>query len=120
MGQNINAHCAICDKGYHVCKSCLEQQTFKPWRAIVDSVEHYKIYLALHGYTLSRDKDRAREELNNCDLSGLEEFKPEVKKAIKEILTDKKKVKNATKRTQAEFLNEDLTEDSSVEILTEE
>ena len=120
MGQNINAHCAICGDGYHVCKSCLEQQTFKPWRTIVDSVEHYKIYLALHGYTLSKDKEQAKKELNNCDLSGLENFKPEVKKVIKEILTEKKKIKNTSKKMQEEVLAEELLDEISVENLIEE
>lgn len=103
--QNINAYCSICGNGYHVCRSCLEQKAFKPWRSITDSIEHYKIYLALHGYTLSKDKEVAKKELENCDLSGLENFKPEVKSAIKEIMAENKKIKYVSKR---EKVNEDI------------
>lgn len=95
---NINAYCSICGKGYHVCNSCLEQKTIIPWRTITDSVEHYKIYLALHGYTLSKNKEVAKEELTTCDLSDLENFKPEIKNVINEIMTETKKIKHVSKK----------------------
>lgn len=88
---NINAYCSICGRGYHVCSSCLSQKTFKPWRAITDSMEHYKIYLAIHGYTISGDKEKAKTELQNCDLNGSEDFKPNIKAVIKEIMTEPEK-----------------------------
>ena len=98
MAENINAYCSICGKGYHVCNSCLEQKTFKPWRTIVDSIEHYKIYMAIHGYTLLKNKESAKQELEKCDLAGLESFKPEIKAVIKEIMTELKKNKSIVKR----------------------
>lgn len=89
MAENtINAWCRICGKGYHVCNSCLAQKTIKPWRTITDSMEHYKIYFVLHSYTISKDKESAREELRNCDLGDLEQFKPEIRAAIREIMTE--------------------------------
>lgn len=88
MGEtNINAYCSICGSGYHVCHSCLEQKTFKPWRTVTDNREHYKIYLAIHGYTLSKDKESAKAELQHCDLSDWDHFKPEIKTVLKEIMT---------------------------------
>lgn len=88
--KKINAHCAICGAGYHICNTCLQQKTFKSWRVVTDTVEHYKIYMAVHGYTLSQDKETAKKELEKCDLSGLEDFNPPIKAVIQEILTDEK------------------------------
>lgn len=105
--KNINAYCSICGNGYHVCRSCSEQKTFKPWRSIVDNIEHYKIYLALHEYTLSKNKEVAKKELENCNLSGLEDFKPEIKSVIKEIMAENKKIKTVSKR---EKVNEEVVE----------
>lgn len=96
--QNANAHCSICGKPYHVCHTCEEQKTFKPWRIITDTIGHYKIYMAIHGYTTSKDKKKAKDELNNCDLSELKEFKPEVQKAIEEILAESKTTKPILKK----------------------
>lgn len=90
MAENINAFCTICGKGYHVCNSCLEMKEFKPWRIVTDSIEHYKIYLAVHDYTLSKNKETAKDRLKDCDLSDLSNFKPEIKKAIEEILAEPK------------------------------
>ena len=105
----INAYCSICGEGYHVCRSCLDQKTFKPWRSVTDSIEHYKIYLALHGYTLSKNKEEAKKDLDSCDLSDLENFKPEIQSVIKEIMTENKKIKSVSRR---EKINEEVeTED---------
>lgn len=100
--ENINAYCSICGQGYHICNSCKEQKTFRPWRTVTDSIEHYKIYLAIHGYTLSKNKEVAKNELENCDLSDLDEFKPEIRTIIKEILTESKKSKTVSKKDKLE------------------
>lgn len=57
---------------------------------VADSIEHYKIYLIIHEYTLSKDKETAKEKLKNCDLSGLKNFNPEIKSIINNILSDSK------------------------------
>lgn len=88
MSEQYNAACTICGKPYRVCLSCREQTILKPWRSVTDCMEHYKIYLAIHGYTLSKNKAAARQELENCNLSGLETFKPEIVSVIKEIMTE--------------------------------
>lgn len=85
MEQN-NAVCSICGNSYRICNSCVKHKNIRSWRTVVDSMEHYKIYLAIHGYTLSGNKEKARKELKNCDLSGSENFNPEIRAAIKEIL----------------------------------
>lgn len=97
---NINAYCSICGQGYHICSSCLEQKTFKPWKTVVDSIEHYKIYLAIHGYTISKDKKKAKAELQVCNLSDSENFKPEIKDIIKEIMMESKKTRTVSKKEE--------------------
>lgn len=79
--------CTICNNEYEVCNTCKNQKIFKPWRTVTDTIEHYKIYLTIHGYTVTKNKEQARKELENCDLSGLESFNPEIKSVIKEIMT---------------------------------
>lgn len=113
--KDINAYCSICGVGYHICKSCKEQQTFKPWRTVVDSIEHYKIYLVLHGYSLTKDKEKAKSELQKCDLSDLENFKPNIKSVIKEIMADPKKNKRTSKNVDEEKLEVVVDNDISEE-----
>jgi hypothetical protein len=91
QANEINAYCAICNEPYHVCKSCLEIKSFKPWRTVTDTFEHYKVFLAVHRYTVSKDKETAKTELQNCDLNDLENFRPEIQKAIHEIIDDENK-----------------------------
>lgn len=92
----INAYCSICGHGYRICSACSEQKKFRPWRTVTDTIEHYKIYMAIHGYTITKDRETAKTELQNCDLSGLENFNPEIKAVIKEILAENR-TKGSTK-----------------------
>lgn len=100
--QNTNAYCSICGRPYKVCRTCAEQKTFKPWRTVADTIEHYKIYMAIHSYTVSKNKERAKKELEKCDLSGLEEFNPEIKKVIKGIMAKPKVQKTVVKKEKTE------------------
>lgn len=86
METNVNAYCSICGKGYYLCRSCEDLKTIKSWRSVVDSMEHYKIYTVIHRYSISKDKETAKRELQNCDLTGLENFNTEIKNVIKEIM----------------------------------
>lgn len=86
--QNINAWCTICGNGYHVCNSCHEQKSFNPWRIVTDSREHYLIYLIIHEYNRTKNKEAAAAELTACNLSGYQQFKPEIRAIIEEILAD--------------------------------
>ena len=85
--KSLNARCSICGRGYRLCRSCLNKDSLKSWRSVTDTMEHYKIYLAIHGYTLSKNKAAAKDELCRCDLSGLPAFKPENRAAIEEIMS---------------------------------
>ncbi|MDE6950607.1 MAG: hypothetical protein K2P64_06810 [Lachnospiraceae bacterium] len=85
MDHNINAHCSICNKGYHICGTCKKEKNFKPWRRVTDTAEHYKIYMAIHGYAITKNKEQAGAELQHCDLSDMNSFKPEIRAVIEEI-----------------------------------
>lgn len=92
-----NVKCSICGKEYEACNSCLEQKTFKPWRTVTDTVEHYKIYFVIHEYTISKDREKAKKDLKNCDLCGLDDFVPEIKNVIQEIMEDTSKTNHSLK-----------------------
>ena len=87
MSEPLNGVCDICGKRYSVCKTC---QTFKPWRTITDTLEHYKIFIALSEYTRTKNKEEAKEQLSHCDLSDLESFPDRIKNVIKEITVEPK------------------------------
>lgn len=93
MAEKINAYCDICGCGYHICNSCKDIKSFTPWRTITDTMDHYKIFLVLSNYTNTKDKVKAKQELETCDLSELETFRSEIKAVIKEIMAEDKIVK---------------------------
>lgn len=98
---NINAYCKICGVGYHICNTCKTQKTFKAWRSITDTIDHFLIYSAIHGYTVSKDKEVAKTELEKCDLTDMENFKPEIKSVIKEVMQTSSKVELDNFKTAA-------------------
>lgn len=112
--------CTICNNEYEVCNTCKNQKIFKPWRTVTDTIEHYKIYLAIHSYTVSNNNELAREELQKCDLTGLESFNPEIKSVIKEIMAGNEgtvepvKVKTSYKKRKeyTEAKNEGINNDN--------
>lgn len=102
---NVNAYCKICGKGYHVCNTCRTQKTFKAWRSITDTIDHFLIYSAIHEYTVLKNKETTRVKLGKCDLTGLENFRPEIRTVIKEIMQEPIKTeldnsKNIVKRKE--------------------
>jgi len=88
VSEQLNHSCAICGEKYHFCKDCSDATSFTPWRTIVDSVEHYKIYLIIHDYTNKHiDKSEAKRLLNERDLVELDNFVTEIQSVIKDILS---------------------------------
>ena len=100
--QNINARCSICGEGYHLCKTCSDVKSFLPWRTVTDTVGHYLIYTAIHGYTISKDKTKAKSELEKCDLSELKKFNPEIQLVINEIMDSVKEMVGTNSSTAKE------------------
>lgn len=95
MSDYLNHECAICGEKYHFCLDCGNAKSFTPWRTIVDTMEHYKIYMIVRDYVNKNiDKLEANKQLNQCDLIGLESFVLEVKLIITEILKEEKPLVN--------------------------
>lgn len=91
-----NSTCAICGKGYYMCRSCKDQLRLSPWKIHTDTSEHFKIFQIVRGYSIGLyTKNEAKAKFENIDLSNLETFLPEVKSVIKTILSDDKNINNA-------------------------
>lgn len=88
MDSKTNAVCDICGREYKVCRTCQGIQSFKPWRTVVDTLDHYRIYLVLSEYTNTHDKEKAKHDLEYCDLSDIDSFTNRTRKVIAEILED--------------------------------
>ena len=106
MALKNNAICAICGKPYRVCNTCQNIKSFTPWRTVTDTLPHYIIYLAVYNYNKTKNKDAAKEALLKCDLSELETFDEDIKKTIKEIIGDDKKVDTSSKTKITKELKE--------------
>ena len=90
--------CTICNNKYEICNTCKSQKIFKPWRTVTDTIEHYKIYLAIHSYTVSKNKELAKEELQKCTLTGLESFNPKIQSVPKDFMETSVKVKISSRK----------------------
>lgn len=104
MALENNAICSICGKPYHLCNTCKDQLSFKPWRSVVDTINHYKIYMAIAEYTNKHiNKATAKEMLEKCDISDYKTFTPDIVKAIDLIITDTpKKLDKGSNNTKKE------------------
>jgi len=99
MQEYLNHTCSICGLKYHACDDCKDTKSFTPWRSIVDSIEHYKIYLIIRDYNNNYiDKLQAKYQLSNRDLEGLENFVPEIRLKIEEIIKEENNAKKASRR----------------------
>lgn len=89
MAQNINHWCVVCGNGYHACDTCSEVKTFKPWRILTDTSEHYRIYMTIINF---RDglisKEKAKRYLSDIDLSNRKSFKPDIQAFLNQILDE--------------------------------
>lgn len=89
MAEKNNASCSICGKEYYMCLACKEHKILYPWKIHTDTSEHYKIYQIIHGYSTGvYDKSEAKSKLQAVDLSDLNSFKNNIKRVIKDIMSD--------------------------------
>ena len=69
-----------------------------------------KVCIVLNGsindYNKTKNKEVAKEELLKCDLSELETFDEDIKRTIKEIIGDDKKIDTSSKVKTTKDLKE--------------
>lgn len=89
MAKKVNANCSICGKPYHQCLSCREEVRTKPWKAYTDTVECYKVFQIIHGYsTKVYTKEEAKEKLQSIDLSSLGDLRDNIQDVIDDIMKE--------------------------------
>lgn len=94
-------NCLICGKKYEACHSCEQVITYTPWRRVCDTFEHYAVYGIIKGYqagTLSKADAKNELKLINVSRKECEEFLPDVKALILEILSEEKKASESKKK----------------------
>lgn len=88
-GNEINHWCVLCGAGYHACDACSRERNLTPWKALTDTVEHYKIFMVLKNYHNKKiDRKKAKELLSHTDLSDQENFKENTKRLLSEIYSE--------------------------------
>lgn len=87
MAEEINATCAICGKGYHMCLSCKDQIKLNPWKRHTDTSEHFKIYQVIHGYNTGvYNKREAKAKLKRIKLDDIDSLRENIRNIINDIL----------------------------------
>lgn len=116
MSKEINHWCVVCGKGYHACDSCNETKSFTPWRALTDSIEHFKIFTVLKDFNNKLiSKKEARELLSNVDLSDKDSFKDSAKSVLAEIYKDDVVETKNTKKKNKVVAETEVTESNTEE-----
>lgn len=115
-------NCAICGKEYEVCSTCAKVKSFTPWRTITDTIDCYRIYTVLSSYTKGASKEVTKEMLSSLDLSDLDNFQPDIKAVIKDIMKEEKPKKIFYKKENKNVIpvveetsNEELTVEDNIE-----
>ena len=109
MSEHLNHQCSICGKKYHFCLDCGNAKSFTPWRTIVDTIEHYKIFIIIRNYVNKNiNKSEAKLQLNKLDLSEIDIFVPEIKIVIEDILKEEVIVKKINKKSKTHVNSIDI------------
>lgn len=97
MAIKTKSTCVVCGSEYDVCLSCKDQDRIKPWRSIADSVDCYKIFLALSQYSNGYiSKDEAKRQLGQIQYNK-NTLKEEVHAKVDEIMHTENERANSKK-----------------------
>lgn len=110
MQKSTNAICAICGNGYYICMKCNDLRNLNPWKLHTDTIEHYKIYQVIHGYSTGvYTKKEAKEKLKNIDLSDINNLRANIKSTIFDIMNDNFKNENSFDETLSDNAKKKIT-----------
>lgn len=116
MAEKNNATCSICGKAYHKCLSCKNEASLKPYKMHCCSSEHFKIFQVIRGFNTGvYTKDEAKEKLQVIDLSDLNKLRVNIKKQIKDIMKEDKKIEKTEEPVAQEEPVVEVAEEPVVE-----
>lgn len=88
MAEN-NVTCSICGSPYHLCMSCKDSVKLHPYKIHCCSSDCYKVFQVIRGFSSGvYTKDEFKSKLKNIDLSGLENYRENIKTLIKDALKE--------------------------------
>ena len=120
MAEKNNAKCSICGRDYYLCLSCKDKMSAHPWKIFCDTSAHYQVFQVIRGYNTDvYTKDEARIKLKNINIEDIEDFKPNIKEIIKDILKEEKPVIKNIEEVKEPIESEIITEEVVVEIKEE-
>ena len=89
MSEKNNATCSICDSGYHVCNSCKDSISLRPWKIHCCSADCFKTYQVVRGFSTGvYTKDEFKSKLKSIDLSNLDNYREHIKTLINDVLKE--------------------------------
>ena len=84
-----NHTCSVCGTIYNHCDYCENVRSYMPWRSIVDTIDHYKIFVTIKDYNQKTiNKNQARSQLATVDITGWNNFNPEIVNVLNDILAE--------------------------------
>lgn len=86
MARN-NRVCCVCGKEYYYCSNdCFDSRNQPSWKGSFHDENCRNIYNACASYNIGQmSHEEAKKILDECDLSGKENFTPATQRIIKEI-----------------------------------
>ena len=87
----LNRVCFTCGQKHSYCPSCYEDRHLETWHIMFHNENCKNIFNIVNQYFYKHiTTDKAIEQLEQCDLTGLDTFNEDIKKEVSDILTQKK------------------------------
>lgn len=82
----MTRRCKVCGAAYQTCYICEQSRS---WRTHTDTLDHYRVFMALMEYRTSHHALQAYRALRKCGVSfhKTAEFLPDIQRILAEIYT---------------------------------